>query len=299
MPFKSQAQRRKFYALKARGEMSQKTIDEWQSKTPKNLPERVKQASLDRITYLAFQNELEKIAQGGLVKTMITPVKTLVQKAIGGAAHAAPAAEQAVAHAAPAAEQVAGRAARTVQRAGEAAKDFSLAGEKAIAGASPSAIKSTGGVASAGNIQKTLQEADRVQRAQRWTAAAREARVNKALQEGVLDPKVHSVGEFMRTGQVTPKKIVSAPIPRPEATATGVSTLPETVVGKHKALTGAAPAMPGAAPTMPGGMPAMPGAAPAAPVQAGQGAWFRDPRFVGGGLGLGGLGFGTGALAAG
>jgi len=42
VPFKSQAQRRKFYALKARGEMSQKTIDEWQKETPKKLPDRIK-----------------------------------------------------------------------------------------------------------------------------------------------------------------------------------------------------------------------------------------------------------------
>lgn len=54
MPFKSKAQRRKFYALKGRGEMSQKTIDEWEAKTPDKIPERVKQA--------AFVDELEKIA---------------------------------------------------------------------------------------------------------------------------------------------------------------------------------------------------------------------------------------------
>lgn len=42
MPFKSEAQRRKFYALKAEGKMSQKTIDEWQAETPKKLPDRLK-----------------------------------------------------------------------------------------------------------------------------------------------------------------------------------------------------------------------------------------------------------------
>lgn len=42
MPFKSEAQRRKFYALKERGEMSQKEIDKWEEETPDNLPERVK-----------------------------------------------------------------------------------------------------------------------------------------------------------------------------------------------------------------------------------------------------------------
>ena len=44
MPFKSEAQRRKFYQLKGQGSMSQKTIDEWEADTPKHLPERIKKA---------------------------------------------------------------------------------------------------------------------------------------------------------------------------------------------------------------------------------------------------------------
>ena len=44
-PFKSMAQRRKFYALKEKGEMSQKTIDEWERETPSKLPERVKKTA--------------------------------------------------------------------------------------------------------------------------------------------------------------------------------------------------------------------------------------------------------------
>ena len=39
--FKSKAQRRKFYALKALGKMDQKTINEWESTTPKKIPEKV------------------------------------------------------------------------------------------------------------------------------------------------------------------------------------------------------------------------------------------------------------------
>jgi hypothetical protein len=43
MPFQSKAQRRKFYALKDQGKMSQSTIDEWESGTvKKGLPERKK-----------------------------------------------------------------------------------------------------------------------------------------------------------------------------------------------------------------------------------------------------------------
>lgn len=41
MPFKSEAQRRKFYQLKKQGKMSQQKIDEWESETPKNIPKRV------------------------------------------------------------------------------------------------------------------------------------------------------------------------------------------------------------------------------------------------------------------
>lgn len=45
MPFQSKAQRRKFYAMKNRGEMDQKTIDEWESETPKGIPERVEKTA--------------------------------------------------------------------------------------------------------------------------------------------------------------------------------------------------------------------------------------------------------------
>ena len=61
MPFKSQAQRRKFYAMEARGEISKGTVKKWESHTPKGkkLPERVKHSS---ISYAAFADELLKIA---------------------------------------------------------------------------------------------------------------------------------------------------------------------------------------------------------------------------------------------
>lgn len=46
--FRSQAQRRKFYALKAQGKMDQKTIDEWERDTPKNIPERLEKKAFWR-----------------------------------------------------------------------------------------------------------------------------------------------------------------------------------------------------------------------------------------------------------
>ncbi len=42
MAFKSEAQRAKFQALQKEGKISKKTVDEFESKTPKNIPERVK-----------------------------------------------------------------------------------------------------------------------------------------------------------------------------------------------------------------------------------------------------------------
>ena len=40
MPFNSEAQRRKFASMVKKGEISQKTFDEWNSETPKDIPER-------------------------------------------------------------------------------------------------------------------------------------------------------------------------------------------------------------------------------------------------------------------
>ena len=42
MPFKSEAQRRKFYAMAERGEISKKKVEEYEEKTKGDLPERVK-----------------------------------------------------------------------------------------------------------------------------------------------------------------------------------------------------------------------------------------------------------------
>lgn len=46
MPFKSKAQRRKFYAMADRGEISDATVERWEDETPKGkkLPERVKKS---------------------------------------------------------------------------------------------------------------------------------------------------------------------------------------------------------------------------------------------------------------
>ncbi len=42
MPFKSKAQRRKFYATARRGEISEATVREFERKTKGSLPERVR-----------------------------------------------------------------------------------------------------------------------------------------------------------------------------------------------------------------------------------------------------------------
>ena len=49
MPFKSQAQRRKFAELLVKGEISNETFEEWNRETgSKKLPERVKRKSTSR-----------------------------------------------------------------------------------------------------------------------------------------------------------------------------------------------------------------------------------------------------------
>jgi hypothetical protein len=50
MPFKSKAQRRKFYAMAERGEISDDTVERWEDETPKDkeLPERVKKSFYDK-----------------------------------------------------------------------------------------------------------------------------------------------------------------------------------------------------------------------------------------------------------
>lgn len=67
MPFRSHSQRKKFYALKAEGKMSQKTIDEWQKDTPKNIPERLsKKAALEKLS--EFKQDLSQKITWELVK---------------------------------------------------------------------------------------------------------------------------------------------------------------------------------------------------------------------------------------
>ena len=51
MPFKSKAQRRKFYILKKQGKMDQKTIDEWESETPENITEKKKKVHKKKRRY--------------------------------------------------------------------------------------------------------------------------------------------------------------------------------------------------------------------------------------------------------
>jgi len=58
MPFLSKSQRRKFYALKSEGKMTQNKIDEWEQDTPKTIPERVeKMAGF----YTGFEKKAEQI----------------------------------------------------------------------------------------------------------------------------------------------------------------------------------------------------------------------------------------------
>ena len=64
MPFKSKAQRRKFYAMADKGEISDETVERWEDETPKGkkLPERVKKSFYDQGRMLALR--LLNITQG-------------------------------------------------------------------------------------------------------------------------------------------------------------------------------------------------------------------------------------------
>jgi hypothetical protein len=67
MPFKSQAQRRKFYAMASRGEISPSTVKEWEDATPKGkkLPEKVKKAyDFSRLKQLGQSHVLRHVAVG-------------------------------------------------------------------------------------------------------------------------------------------------------------------------------------------------------------------------------------------
>lgn len=64
MPFKSKAQRRKFYAMARRGEISQKVVKEWERATRgKRLPERL--GSLLAKSRCAFKLPCRKGWRGG------------------------------------------------------------------------------------------------------------------------------------------------------------------------------------------------------------------------------------------
>lgn len=62
MPFKSEAQRRKFGEMVEQGKMSQATFDEWNATTPANLPDRVgkqKVRSFDQIREVRKTKEIK------------------------------------------------------------------------------------------------------------------------------------------------------------------------------------------------------------------------------------------------
>jgi hypothetical protein len=72
-PFQSEAQRRKFYAMESRGEISKKTLNEWESATPDGkLPERVekKEAASNRwIANRAFMGLVHRVPKAPVTKT--------------------------------------------------------------------------------------------------------------------------------------------------------------------------------------------------------------------------------------
>lgn len=72
MPFKSEAQRRKFHAMAGRGEMSQATVKKWEDETPKKvkkkLPYHVKKASVLGLARLSVASNAFDFSQHGREK---------------------------------------------------------------------------------------------------------------------------------------------------------------------------------------------------------------------------------------
>lgn len=86
-PFKSQAQRRKFYAMKSRGEISAKTVKKWEEHTPKGkLPERVHRKAAEEKE--AFWGTVASVgskvfkATAPVVSKALTPVKHVAKSMI-------------------------------------------------------------------------------------------------------------------------------------------------------------------------------------------------------------------------
>lgn len=94
MPFRSQAQRRKFYALKREGKMDQETIDEWEAHTPEKLPERLTKKAF----WAGFEKRAEALTGGqgftGVGKGVIGPSANAVQEGRVGNGDAAPMTEK-------------------------------------------------------------------------------------------------------------------------------------------------------------------------------------------------------------
>jgi hypothetical protein len=67
MPFKSEAQRRKFHAMARRDEISDDTVDAWEAKTRKDikLPKKIKHSQLlgaaDALEHLGFKQASEEL----------------------------------------------------------------------------------------------------------------------------------------------------------------------------------------------------------------------------------------------
>jgi len=83
MPFKSEAQRRLFYAKAARGEIPQETVDEWQQETKrqgKKLPEKVGQKKrADMIKKAFWAGFVKKAASVSQILSAVAKKKPLTQ----------------------------------------------------------------------------------------------------------------------------------------------------------------------------------------------------------------------------
>lgn len=88
MPFKSKAQRRKFYAMADRGEISKKKVKEWEDATPKGkkLPERVKKEGTMKSAAYAFGEAIGAAPEGMEKEATAWIGRNLIMPALRGLA---------------------------------------------------------------------------------------------------------------------------------------------------------------------------------------------------------------------
>lgn len=131
-----------------------------------------------------------------------------------------------------------------------AGANFALSGVRAITRTPHQAVRGASGAlrGQAGNLQQTIMKSEGAVARQQAAAETKRQSLEKMLQSGKVDPKLHDMREFMSSGRVVPKAQVTPAAPRRASTeATAVlkpSDVPMTprTMPQQGVSTGMAPA---------------------------------------------------------